>query len=598
MLDTPWPNTAALHLYDLAATDERQRLERYKRAWNAYHGSLPDTLKVKPGQPNDNVQASKCRVIVDSSVAYLFGQNIEFEVSAEEDTPEEEWLDAVWDANRKMTLLSKLAVNGAVCGHTFLKIVPNHPTTAPYPRLIVLDPATVSCTWDDDDIEMVREYRIQWNAIDPQTRKPVVKRQVVTRQDNGLWLIRDFQSLPQHYTRWVLVGEEMWRYAWAPVLDCQNIPVPNEFWGEADIPNDIINLTQSRNFALSNWARIVKYQAHQRLWGKGFRDNQVKLGVDDIFIIESDAGQLASIEPTSNMAGLSDLDRRLDEAIHEGSRTPAIATGKVEGVGQLSGVALQILYGPLVQKTEAKRQTYGDMLRALNRHLLELGGYTAADVSITWPEILPQDMQAERAALQVDTTLGVVSKATVAQKLGYDWETEQARMEAEAQADQTDNAPTTGQDATAPQILGYHIEQGIVTRNEARAALGLPPDNSEDNAPGDVPAKKDADSLVAVFDAIQKGVDAGIDLESILEVIKNTLGLFTDAQIRAITQAQEDSAPDPLEAQMRMEALNGNGQPQPGQPGPAAPPQAAGPGADSGGIGQGGGNGQRGGGRA
>ena len=599
MLDSLFPPIAAQHLYEMAERDERERLDFYKRAWHAYKTKQPKILRVEPGDFDDNVRVSKCRVIVDTVVAYLFGQNIEFELDREGETPEEKWLDKCWRANRKMTLLNKFGVNGGVCGHAFIKIVPNHPATAPYPRLINLDPANVSCTWDDDDVEQVTEYRIQWNAIDPTTRKPIIRRQVVTRQANGYWLIRDFMSLPTSYTnRWILTGEQLWAYTWPPILDCQNIPVPNEFWGESDIPDDIIELTQKRNFALSDWLRIVDLQAHQRLWGKGFRADQVKLGPKEIFIIESEAGQLASIEPTSNMAGLSDLDRRLDEAIHEGSRTPAIATGKVEGVGQLSGVALQILYGPLVQKVEAKRQTYGDMLRALNRHLLELGGYTAADVSITWPEILPQDMQAERAALQVDTALGVVSKATVAQKLGYDWETEQARMEAEAQADQTDNAPTTGQDATAPQILGYHIEQGIVTRNEARAALGLPPDNSEDNAPGDVPAKKDADSLVAVFDAIQKGVDAGIDLESILEVIKNTLGLFTDAQIRAITQAQEDSAPDPLEAQMRMEALNGNGQPQPGQPGPAAPPQAAGPGADSGGIGQGGGNGQRGGGRA
>ena len=375
MLDTLFPPIAAQHLYEMAERDERERLDRYKRAWEAYRGELPDTLKVKRGQPNDNVQASKCRVIVDTAVSFLFGQNIEFEVDREGQTPEEEWLDACWDANRKMTLLNKLGVNGAVCGHTFIKVVPNHPETAPYPRLIVLDPANVSCTWDDDDVEVVREYRIQWNAIDPATRKPVVRRQVVTRQDNGYWLIQDFMSLPASYTnRWILTGEQLWAYSWSPILDCQNIAVPNEFWGEADIPADIINLTQSRNFALSNWARIVKYQAHQRLWGKGFRADDFKFGIDDVMIIESDAGQLGTIEPTANMAGLSDLDRRLDEAIHEGSRTPAIATGKVEGVGQLSGVALQILYGPLVQKIEAKRQTYGDMLRKLCRHLLELGG--------------------------------------------------------------------------------------------------------------------------------------------------------------------------------------------------------------------------------
>jgi hypothetical protein len=329
--------------------------------------------------------------------------------------------------------------------------------------------------------------------------------QLLIGLSNGYWLIRDFMSLPGNVAnRWILTGEQLWPYTWSPILDCQNIAVPNEFWGEADIPTDIINLTQSRNFALSNWARIIKYQAHQRLWGRGFRDDQVKLGVDDIFIIESDAGQLASIEPTSNMAGLSDLDRRLDEAIHEGSRTPAIATGKVESVGQLSGVALQILYGPLVQKIEAKRQTYGDMLRLACRHLLELGGFGAEiDVNIVWPEILPQDMQAERAALQVDMGLGVVSKSTVAQKLGYDWDTEQARMMAEV---------------------------------------------SSADGQGDIPTEDEGRRLQAAFAAMKDAVDAGIPIETFLAKYL----AWSTSELGAITQAQEDQQASELEAQQRQ----------------------------------------------
>ena len=57
---------------------------------------------------------------------------------------------------------------------------------------------------------------------------------------------------------------------------------------------------------------------------------------------------------------------RLKEALHEVSRVPEVATGKLESTGALSGVALQLLYGPLVQATEAKRLTYGEMLTELN----------------------------------------------------------------------------------------------------------------------------------------------------------------------------------------------------------------------------------------
>ncbi len=62
-----------------------------------------------------------------------------------------------------------------------------------------------------------------------------------------------------------------------------------------------------------------------------------------------------------------DLSRRLDEAMHEPSRTLAVATG------ELSGLALQVLYGPLVEKTRTKRTTYGDLLTELNRRPLIVG---------------------------------------------------------------------------------------------------------------------------------------------------------------------------------------------------------------------------------
>jgi hypothetical protein len=105
-----------------------------------------------------------------------------------------------------------------------------------------------------------------------------------------------------------------------------------------------------------------------------------------------------------NISSHLDLDRRLDEALHELSRTPAVSTGKLESIGQISGLALQILYGPLVEKTETKRSTYGDLLTELNRRLLVVGGFEAeakTPVNIQWPEILPSDPKTE-----VDTLIG------------------------------------------------------------------------------------------------------------------------------------------------------------------------------------------------
>jgi hypothetical protein len=518
-------------IYDALVQEEQERLERYKLALAAYKGELPDPLKVKQGQPNDNVKVSKCRTIVDAGVSFLFGEDVVFNLDAnKERTPAEQWLDNCWTANLKMVLLGKAGTNGGMFGHVFIKIVLDYEATAPYPRLINLDPANVIVRWDDDDIEQVRRYIIQWKGIDADSGKAVSKRQVISRQDNGSWLVVDYvRPEGQQGGRWTEIDTVVWPYRWPPIIDGQNIPVPNEFWGEPDIPVDIINLNKSRNFNLSNWARIAKLQAHQRLWGKGFRADQVKMGPEDIFIIEAEQGMLSSIDPTDSQAGLSDLDRRIDEGIHEASRTPAIATGKIEGVGPLSGLALKILYGPLEQKTQTKRRTYGAMLVELNRRLLELGGYGPRNiVSIAWPGIVPIDDEAESRSLAQDANLGIVSKSTLAARRGYDWEDEQERMAEETGAEDADKSA--------------------------------------------VPTEDEGNRLKVAFEALKAAVDAGIPLEVLLE---KYLG-WTPAEIAEVTAEQEAEAEaSALEAQQRMDAMREGGmigQQQPGQPGQGQQP--------------------------
>ena len=156
-------------------------------------------------------------------------------------------------------------------------------------------------------------------------------------------------------------------------------------------------------------------------------------------------------------------------------------------------------------------------------------------------------MQAERAALQIDMGLGVVSKSTVAQKLGYEWDTEQQRM-----ADEVSSA----------------------------------------DGESDIPTEDEGKRLQAVFTALKDAVDAGIPIETFLQKYL----AWSGAELGAITQAQEDSQASELEAQqrqldmLRMQQGGMNG--EPGQPpGQAAPPRPVGGATDGGGANQAGRNG-------
>jgi hypothetical protein len=102
----------------VAAEDEMARLKRMQAAWLAYRGQGPKPLKVRAGQPDDNVAANKARTIVAKTVSFLFGQEITFEIerprvagadpaAQPQADPAEGWLEEVWAANRKMTTLAE-----------------------------------------------------------------------------------------------------------------------------------------------------------------------------------------------------------------------------------------------------------------------------------------------------------------------------------------------------------------------------------------------------------------------------------------------------------------------------------------------------------
>ncbi|MEN6482954.1 MAG: phage portal protein, partial [Anaerolineaceae bacterium] len=175
-------------LMEILDKQETNRLEQFRKAWDAYYGNLPKPLKVKPGMQDDNIRLNYCRLIVDKSVYFLFGKSLDFELEEGIDTTAEQWLQDCWQSNKKMTTLQKLAINGGVCGHCFIKILWNPGMM--FPRLIVLDPETVTVTLAADDIDDVLSYKIQYPSRDPKSRKPIMVRQLIEKENN-FWRVVD-----------------------------------------------------------------------------------------------------------------------------------------------------------------------------------------------------------------------------------------------------------------------------------------------------------------------------------------------------------------------------------------------------------------------
>lgn len=412
-----------------AQSEQVKRVGRFVRAWDAYYGRLPKPLKVRPGQSDDNVSINLSGVIVDKGVAWLFGQEVEVLLDEGRETAQA-WLDAAWDVNGDEQLWQKFAVNGAVCGTAFARIVWPSPMTTPYPRVVALDPGLVDVETAPDDLERVTRYTITWPA--PKDGKYALMRQIITPTETGAaWDVIDQQQVGGE---WVTLAASVWPWPWPPISHTQNLPAPNEWWGRADLEEDVVGLNQSINFARSNLARILRWHAHPKTWGKGFSAGEMSVAVDETIILGNPDASLQNLEMISDLSSSRAFAQDLEAALHEIARVPEIATGRVEGLGDLSGVALRVLYAPLIEKTETKRRQYGRLLIDLSRKLLTLSGQGSLteNIHMQWPELLPSDPLQERQIAVLDQQLGA-SQSTILKRLGFD-------PEAEASARETDGA--------------------------------------------------------------------------------------------------------------------------------------------------------------
>ena len=401
-------------IQETARMSEQERLATFRKRWEIYYGKGKKPLKPGNDGYDDSIRQNFARMFVDKGVSFLFGKEVGFDLTEGKDTAEELYLRSFWQFNRQMSTLQKLATNGGVCGTAFIKFVWN--PGMEFPRLVVVDPETVSVTLQEDDIDNVSSYEIKYPSLNSKN-EPVGVRQVISREGQ-FWRILD-QRGDIRAGNWYTIGEQMWAYEFSPMLHCQNLNAPNEFWGMSDIEDDIIEVIDKSNFVLSSILKTLRFHAFPKSYITGINhSDDIEFGADKTLLLPVGA-EYKTLEMQSDLTSSITMHREMKELVHELSRIPQIATGKVENIGQLSGVALEILYQPLVEKTESKRVTYGELIIELNRRALALAGFGDRFITnLHWQEMLPKDSLTEAQAALTKKELGV-SSATLIQELGF-----------------------------------------------------------------------------------------------------------------------------------------------------------------------------------
>ncbi|MCI0710476.1 MAG: phage portal protein [Chloroflexi bacterium] len=390
--------------YVRAAADRelRDRQQAHQTAWRYYAGDHRKHLKPS-GSHDDNVILNLCRQVVDRTVAFLVPDFPSLELHESADTDREKWLRGVWQANQNAVLLASMAINGALDGHVFARVVPDKP----FPRIVNLNGANVIAFWDADDYHNVLWYELRWTVGRKTYRQDVVR-------DGGRWLIRDYLL---HGSRWELQDEVIWPHALGPIIDWQHGLHPVEFYGRNELShahlNDLINKVAS------DTARILRFHAYPRTIGTGFEAANVQpSGIDDFWVIPDKSAQVFNLEMQSDLSSSLRFLQLLADSFLAESRVTML-NGDPQHFKGVTNLGVRVAYMDQIAKTEMLRRQYTAAIQHISQRLLMLGGHEFdVMVNVHWGEPLPVDRReaVELTAKQLE--LGLLDTETAAHQLG------------------------------------------------------------------------------------------------------------------------------------------------------------------------------------
>lgn len=444
------PRAQAQPLYEITAVD-RKRQKQIRQAWQAYDGELERPLQPMEGQPDDNVMSNRCQPIVDRGIDFLFGKELEIAVGKDAPAEAQDILNRIWGSKEtRIPLLQNIAMNGALAGHAFLRIVPSRSGNI---RLVLVDPATVYIQTAQQDSEVVLLYCIEYAINQNVNGKPsqVYYREEIARVDpspdddtdgyedvNAAGIDSDVTWSIQHWSRigdrgnWTPSGDPIvWPYPFPPLFGCQNLPRPNDPWGKPDISGDIINMNKSLNLLQSNINRIEKLYGAPLLYATGVGESVIDLKLGRIHGLPLTESKIASVALPSDVGNALIFAGNLRSDIDEQSGVPGVATGRLTDMprGTVSGIALELLFMPLLKKTEKKRCLYGNLIIDVSRAILIVMNIIKPgddiEINLPWQYPLPQDDLPSVQAAVAKIPLGI-SSTTLQRELGYDPEEELA----------------------------------------------------------------------------------------------------------------------------------------------------------------------------
>jgi hypothetical protein len=213
-------------------------------------------------------------------------------------------------------------------------------------------------------------------------------------------------------------------YGFIPFIIFPNLREPKQFWGTSDVPA-IVQPQRELNRSLSQLSRILELSGNPITILKGVSDEEGNIQVNP--------GQYWEIPEDADISVLDmlkgggvrlhiDYIDIIYRALHDISETPRASYGGIEK--ELSGAALKVEMGSLIQKVTRKRTIRTGVYNRRNAMILSLARQYSGEIfegithRVIWGSILPSDEERQAQNEQLLVQAGIHSRRTAMDELG------------------------------------------------------------------------------------------------------------------------------------------------------------------------------------
>jgi len=342
------------------------RLNRYSLNWAMYLGHHW-SYRRQTGETQ--LALNYYRAFTDFVINFTFGKGVSFRSPKETEAIVPDLLERVWETdNNKATVLWEIGQQGSVSGDCFIKVAYEEgykdPAGREHPgrvRILPLNSSFAFPEFHPHDRERLIRFKLKyrfWGTSLEGTRQVFTYTEILT------------DDIIEEYINDELIDSRPNPLGVIPVIHIPNVRISGSPWGLSDC-NDIININRAYNETATDIADIVNYHAAPVTVIIGAKASQLEKGANKVWGGLPKDARVENLEGgAQGLKGAMDFLAMLKKSMHEMVGVPETALGQAMPVSNTSGVALSIMFQPLMNRYHQKIVQYAHGLERINELVL------------------------------------------------------------------------------------------------------------------------------------------------------------------------------------------------------------------------------------